>query len=87
MRVFQEYLACGRALEMAQSCASFRLLKLGLVERTGVGVLDMVGQNVSLQRPAKASQVWLLRRLRAEENGCHSRRLGRRLLPFYLSSK
>lgn len=33
------------------------------------------GQNVSLQRPAKASQICLLRCLRAEENGCHSHRL------------
>lgn len=54
---------CNSTLETAQSCALFRgLPETGLVERTGVErtgmvVVEMVGQNDSLWLHAKASQI------------------------------
>ena len=53
---------CNSTLKMTQSCEPFQgLLEIGLVERTGVMVVEMVGWNNSLWIHAKPSQICLLR--------------------------
>lgn len=61
--VFQGHVVCNSTLEVARCCALFRgLPETGLVERigverTGMVVVEMVGQNDSLWLHAKASQI------------------------------
>lgn len=55
-------IVCNSTLKTTQSCEPFQgLLETGLVERTGVMVVETVGWNDSLWIYAKPSQICLLR--------------------------